>query len=173
MLDLARFQRNFADVKHEVAPPIKVGQWDAPSGRPENWIPDPEEEELPSLNIHKDRLEWFNLNELETDQLLTLALRGAMYGVRRVNDDEMKLWCERGGINKRSVPFLGKLKNFGMVDMIDMETTEFYPQSIAVVGGDVKSHIVMPYFSFDEEGKLQPPTTVWRGSVQAIELGKI
>jgi hypothetical protein len=85
----------------------------------------------------------------------------------------MKLWCERGGVNKLPVPFLGKIENFGMIDMVGMGETDFYPKIVALVSEGANAHIVMPYFKFDSQGKLQPPTTVWRGSVQGIEISSI
>lgn len=172
-----RFQQSFESVKHEVTPPVKVGMWKAPSGLAENWTPDPQEESLLNPNIRTESLKWFDMNELEENQLLILTLKGAIYGVRRVGDEQMKLWSSRGGINKRPVPFLGKLENFGMVDTADSTPespeVDFYPGSIALVSDETIAHIAMPYFSFDEEGKLQPPTTVWLGSVRGINIGNI
>lgn len=175
---LQRFQQSFEAVRHEVTPPIRVGMWDVPSGLAENWIPDPEEEKLNNpFRTPKSELLWFDMNELQEDQLLILTLRGAMYGVRRTGEEEMKLWTSRGGINKRPVPFLGRLENFGMVDTSvqtrESREVDFYPGSIALVSDEVIAHISMPYFDFDNEGKLQPPTTQWLGSVRGIELGKL
>ena len=178
MSDLGRFQRSFEEVRHEVAPPIRMDSWDAPSGLSENWAPDPEEEPMPSPNIHTSSLEWFDMDELTPEQFLILTLKGAQYGVRRVGEEQMKLWSSRGGRYRHPIPFLGKLEHFGMADTSprtadEPQKIDFYPGTIAVVSDEVIAHIAMPYFQFDDKGKLQNPRDVWFGSVQEIDLGQI
>jgi hypothetical protein len=178
MPDLSRFQRSFAEVRHEVVPPIRMDSWDAPSGLSENWTPDPEEEPMPSPNIPTASLEWFDMDELAPEQFLILTLKGAQYGVRRVDEEQMKLWSSRGGRYRRPVPFLGRLEHFGMIDTSPRTTeapqkVDFYPGSIALVSDEIIAHIAMPYFKFDDDGKLQESEDVWIGSVQGINLGQI
>ena len=173
------FQERFVDIRDQLKSPVSVSLNDVPSGRSANWQPDPEEELLPDLNFYRKNVEWYDLDLLKPNQLMVLVLKGAIYGVRRVDEDRMKLWTSRGGQYKRPVPLLGSLANFGTIDTSVMAeqprgNVDFYPKIAAVLDiPEMISHIDMPYFDFNPEGKLQQPRYVWRGSVQSIELGEI
>lgn len=168
--------RRFRRASGAVVEPVPVDYYNAPSGKRSGWIADPKEEGWPQSSATMRRSRWCDLERLETSQVLHLVLTGAQYAVRRVDEEQIKLWCNRGGPNRRDVAYLGQLMNFGIVDTKPLDegnrTVDFYPGIVAEFSMTLRAHIVMPYFGFDSEGRLDvPPKDEWVGSVRAIEIG--
>lgn len=156
------------------------GLYGAPSGKRENWVPDPTQEPMPNPYLKVESVQWYDMESLTPGQFMILELKGAQYGVRRVDDEQMKLWCSRGGRHKQPVPYLGRIANFGFTDTSTYKPpssirSNFYPKIVAAldIPNNVIAHIAMPYFHFDEAGNLLQPRDVWLGSVQSIGVGEI
>ncbi len=168
----------FSEAANGLLVPQRLHFNEVPSVLPESWEPDPERELLPEATEQPYEQGWVELGSLATNKLVTIHLTGAIYGVRRFDDEHIKLWCSRGGVNRRDVPFIGKVANLGVVNDSqynpDTEELSYYPGIIASRSSEARTRMFMPYFAFDYEGNLLPPNgDTWMGEVGALKIDNL
>lgn len=175
---MSSVRSGFAEAVNGLLVPQRLRFNEIPSVMPDNWEPDPERELLPEVTGRPLEHGWVDLDTLATNKLITIGLAGAIYGVRRFDDEHIKLWCSRGGMNRRDVPFIGKVANLGVVNDSQYnpgtEELSYYPGIIASRSSEARTRMFMPYFAFDDEGNLLPPKgDTWMGEVAALKVDTI
>ncbi|MBI4059259.1 hypothetical protein HY404_03415 [Candidatus Microgenomates bacterium] len=155
----------------------KEREWMRKGGGPiDVWRADPINEQTPNLPLERiEPVGFIDLHALEPGTLVHFLgyHERAEYIIRAVNINTIKIWRphawgqnEVGGLlgPPDAISFIDRSSHNELTDEIDVY------KGVLVRRGfrNVKPTIMMPYFNYDQQGKIMKPEERWMDSIKAI-----